>query len=158
MSADLCSLFLVDSHDNLVLRAIVGKLDDTARQQLSTFHYQDYKTSKGLTPWILRVGRAFNVRNFPDLRARSEGNHWGKWDDSVYHGRPHQEFKSLYSTPLIVGDNRIGVLKVENKNVAPFHFTESDERLFDLMGRLIAVGVRTSARFSYGNAMEPAFV
>lgn len=70
LAADLCSLFLVDSQDNLVLRSIVGKIDKNARQQLSTFYYENYKTSKGLTPWILRVGRAFNVRNFPDLYAR----------------------------------------------------------------------------------------
>ena len=140
LSADLCSLFLVDARDNLVLRAIVGTITDAERQELAGFAYDDYKTSRGLTPWILREGRAFNVRNFPDLRARSEGHHLGKWDAIVYHSKPEVEFKSLYSIPLIVGENRIGVLKVENKNVTPYYFTESDETLFDLIGRLIAIG------------------
>ncbi len=141
LSADLCSLFLVDNQDNLVLRAIVGTLSEAERQQLTGFHYENYKISPGLTPWILRVGTSFNVRNFPDLKARSEGNHWGHWDNILYHGRPQEEFKSLYSIPLIVGSNRIGVLKVENKNVPPYYFTESDEALFDLIGRVIAIGV-----------------
>lgn len=140
LSADLCSLFLVDNHGNLALKAIAGPLSETERAQLADFKYENYQSSMGLTPWILRTGRSFNVRNYPDLRARSEGNHLGKWDNIVYHGKPQEEFKSLYSIPLIVGDNRIGVLKVENKNVTPFYFTESDETLFDLIGRLIAIG------------------
>lgn len=140
LSADLCSLFLVDSQDNLVLRSIVGQINDIEKKQLNHFTYQDYNTSKGLTPWILREGKAFNVRNYPDLKGRSQGNHLGAWDHIVYHGRPSEEFKSLYSIPLIVGNNKIGVLKVENKNIPPYYFTESDEVLFDLIGRLIAIG------------------
>ena len=140
LSADLSSLFLVDTHGDLVLQAIVGIEGETERRNLADFKYENYKSSSGLTPWILRTGRSFNVRNYPDLQARSEGNHLGRWDKDVYHGRPEVEFKSLYSIPLIIGDNRIGVLKVENKNVPPFYFTESDETLFDLIGRLIAIG------------------
>lgn len=66
----------------------------------------------------------------------------GKWDDIVYDGSADKKFKSLYSIPLRIGDEDIGVLKVENKNVAPYYFTESDERLFDLIGRLIAISVK----------------
>lgn len=144
LAADLCSLFLLDNRDNLVLRDIVGTLDETTKSKLAGFHYENYKEpseSRGLTSWILREGRAFNARNFPDLQARSEGHHLGAWDAIVYHGRPEVEFKSLYSTPLIVGEHRIGVLKLENKNAPPYYFTESDETLFDLIGRLIAIRV-----------------
>src|SRR5208337_4490526 len=119
LSADLCSLFLLDRDDNLMLRAIVGELTENERERLTGFLYKDYKLAKGLTPWILREKRALNVRNFPDLKARSEGNHLGKWDSIIYHGKPQEEFKSLYSIPLTVGENRIGVLKVENKNIPP---------------------------------------
>ncbi len=143
LAADLCSLFLLDNRDNLVLREIVGTLNETTKSKLAGFHYENYKEpteSRGLTSWILREGRAFNARNFPDLQARSEGHHLGAWDAIVYHGRPEVEFKSLYSTPLIVGEHKIGVLKLENKNVPPYYFTESDETLFDLIGRLIAIG------------------
>jgi signal transduction histidine kinase len=141
LNADFCSLFLLDDQMNLMLKSISG-VDDEKKNELRNFGYKDYRKAEGLTSWILRRGASFNVRSFPDLKGRSEGNHVGKWDSIVYDGKPNENFKSLYSIPLIIGEERIGVFKVENKNVPPYYFTESDERLFDLIGRLIAVGVR----------------
>jgi signal transduction histidine kinase len=109
---------------------------------LGRLSYGDYKIAEGLTPWVLRRRSPFNARSFPDLRGRSEGHHRGLWDNLVYHGNPEEEFRSLYSIPLVVGDEAIGVFKVENKNIPPYYFTESDERLLDLIGRLITIGVR----------------
>jgi signal transduction histidine kinase len=141
LSADFCSLFLLDDQMNLTLKSIVG-VGEEKKAKLNGFGYGDYRKANGLTSWILRRGASFNVRSFPDLKGRSEGNHIGQWDSIVYDGKPNEKFKSLYSIPLIIGDERIGVFKVENKNIPPYYFTESDERLFDLIGRLIAVGVR----------------
>ncbi len=138
LDAELCSLFLLDDEDNLDLKCIVG-LDRSKREQLRDFGYKRYKWAKGLTPWILKRGKSFNVRSYPDLRGRSEGNHKGRWDRIVYDGKPEKNFRSLYSIPLIIGEKPIGVFKVENKKAAPYYFTESDERLFDLIGRLIAL-------------------
>jgi signal transduction histidine kinase len=141
LSADVCSLFLVDDQGNLMLECIVG-ISQNKKDQLRGFGYENYKSAKGLTPWILLKSSPFNVRSHPDLRGRSDGHHLGRWDDIIYDGRPRELFKSLYSIPLIIGNEPIGVFKVENKNIPPYYFTESDERLFDLIGRLIAVGVR----------------
>ena len=141
LSADICSLFLLDEQSNLRLECIVG-IPQEKVDLLRGFHYDNYRVSKGLTPWILTKATPFNVRSYPDLRGRSEGHHLGRWDQVIYDGRPAELFKSLYSVPLIIGDQPIGVFKVENKNIQPFYFTESDERLVDLIGRLIAVGVR----------------
>jgi signal transduction histidine kinase len=140
LSADFCSLFLVDGENNLNLREIVG-VDQEARSRLKGFSYGNYRTAKGLTPWILREKGPFNVRSYEDLTMRSEGHHLGAWDHIVYPNGAQTEFKSLYSIPLRIGDNDLGVFKVENKNVRPCYFAESDARLFDLIGRLIAVGV-----------------
>jgi signal transduction histidine kinase len=141
LSADMCSLFLVDSEASLYLECIVGVSSDK-KNQLRGFKYENYPTARGLTPWILRKQTPFNVRSYPDLRGRSENQHLGRWDAIVYDGSPENLFKSLYSIPLIIGADPIGVFKVENKNIPPYYFTESDERLFDMIGRLIAVGVR----------------
>jgi signal transduction histidine kinase len=123
------------------LRAIVG-LDDEKESRLSGFRYQDYRTSDGLTCLVLKQNKSFNIRSYQDLADRAERKGPGKWDGIVYEGNAAVKFKSLYSIPLRIGGEDIGVLKVENKNVPPFYFTESDERLFDLIGRLIAIGVR----------------
>ncbi len=139
LNAEVCSLFLVDGKGNLTLKEIVGLPDET-KAQLRDFTYGDYKTARGLTPWILRRRAAFNVRSYPDLKGRSEDMHIGAWDSIVYGSRPEERFKSLYSIPLIVGDKPIGVFKIENKTIPPYYFTESDERLFDLIGRMIAIG------------------
>lgn len=147
LSADFCSLFLLDDQKNLSLKSIVG-VDVEKKNKLKNFGYGDYRLATGLTPWILTRGASFNVRSYPDLKGRSESHHIGKWDNIVYDGRPDEKFRSLYSIPLIIGEEHIGVFKVENKNIPPYYFTESDERLFDLIGRLIAVGVR------YGRSRE----
>lgn len=141
LHADLCSLFLVSNHKDLALKAIVG-LPKEKLQLLKGFVYEDYRQSKGMTCWILQANTSFNVRSYKDLVDRSEGHHWGRWDDIVYDGNTKSGFRSLYSIPLKIGEEDIGVLKVENKNVPPFYFTDSDERLFDMIGRLIAIGVK----------------
>ncbi len=141
LSADLCSLFLVDEQEFLYLKCIVG-VDEKTKDKLKDFGYRDYRNSDGLTPWILNREAPFNVRSYPDLQGRSEKHHIGKWDKFIYNNKAEKLFKSLYSVPLIIGDEHIGVFKVENKNIPPFYFTESDERLFDLIGRLIAVAVK----------------
>jgi signal transduction histidine kinase len=147
LSADFCSLFLLDDQKNLFLKSIAG-VDAEKKNKLKNFGYGDYRITAGLTPWILIRGASFNVRSYPDLKGRSGSHHIGKWDDIVYDGRPEENFRSLYSVPLIIGNEHIGVFKVENKNIPPYYFTESDERLFDLIGRLIAVAVR------YGRSRE----
>lgn len=141
LHAQLCSLFLVDSQNNLMLKEIVG-VSNKVKAKLRNFGYPSYHSAEGLTPWILGRSNSLNVRSFNDLRKLTEGHHKGLWDKIVYHGRPNKEFKSLYSIPLIIGDEKIGVFKVENKEAPPYYFTESDERLFDLIGRLIAIGVK----------------
>jgi signal transduction histidine kinase len=141
LSADICSLFIADDQGDLMLRSIVG-VDEEKRVALGKFGYTDYQSATGLTPWILLRDAPFNVRSYPDLINRSEGHHKGQWDQIVYEGIPDRLFKSLYSVPLRIGDDQIGVLKVENKNVPPYYFTESDERLFDLIGRLIGFHIK----------------
>lgn len=57
---------------------------------------------------------------------------------------------------MIIGDNRIGVLKVENKYIPPYYFTESDEALFDLIGRLIAIGTIYDTEKYFGSMIRAA--
>lgn len=155
LSADICSLFVLDNKENLNLKSIVGVGEETKRL-LSDFSYGNYHSAAGLTPWVLRSGRTFNVRSFPDLKVRSEGHHVGKWDPYVYHDRPEIEFHSLYSVPLKIGEEPIGVFKIENKSIEPFYFTESDERLFDLIGHIIGVGIKYQKMQELGNVHRAA--
>jgi len=141
LHAEFCSLFVVTDQRNLSLRAIVG-IDEDKENKLKGFGYQDYRKSTGLTCLVLQKNRSFNIRSYQDLADSAERKGPGKWDDIVYDGSAERKFKSLYSIPLRIGDEDIGVLKVENKNVIPYYFTESDERLFDLIGRLIAISVK----------------
>ncbi len=139
LSAEFCSLFLLDDRKNLFLKSIVG-VDDKKKEKLKGFAYSDYTNAKGLTPWILTREMSYNIRSYPDLKSKSQ--HKGCWDEIVYDNEPENKFKSLYSIPLIIDKEHIGVFKVENKSIPPYYFTESDELLFDLIGRLIAIGVK----------------
>lgn len=143
LRSEFFSLFLVSSNRrDLELKEIVG-IDNAKKEKLSGYKYENYKTDKiSMTPWILQKKSAFNARIYDDLIERSEGHHVGGWDDIVYDGDTKKRFRSLYSIPLTIGNEDIGVLKVENKLDAPYYFTDSDERLFDMIGRLIAIGVK----------------
>jgi len=123
LCADTCALFLLEDEDNLVLDCIVG-IPDFKKEKLRGFGYQNYHTAQGLTPWILRKGSAFNVRNYPDLKERSEGHHLGKWDEIVYDGRREVLFKSLYSIPLIIGSEQIGAAQ-QPAVLRPCPFTQT---------------------------------
>jgi C4-dicarboxylate-specific signal transduction histidine kinase len=74
----------------------------------------------------------------------------------VYDNDTKNRFRSLYSIPLRIGEEDIGVLKVENKSVSPFYFTDSDERLFDMIGRLIAIGVKYDNEQYLGSMLRAA--
>jgi signal transduction histidine kinase len=144
LGAQICSLFLIDKEQSLKLKAIVGVTKEIKSELFDMdFGYSNYNSelTKGLTPWILRQDKPFNVRTFKDLTVRSEGNHLGKWDKIVYRDKELTSL-SLYSIPLRIGNEPLGVFKVENKITAPYYFTESDERLFDLIGRLVAIAVK----------------
>lgn len=143
LKAEFCSLFLVSSNRNdLELKEIVG-IETVKKESLTGFKYSDYNiNTDSMTPWILQKKLAFNVRTYQDLIRRSEGHHVGRWDETVYDNDTENRFRSLYSIPLTIGGEDIGVLKVENKQDAPYYFTDSDERLFDMIGRLIAIGVK----------------
>jgi hypothetical protein len=99
-------------------------IPDFKKEKLRGFGYQNYHTAQGLTPWILRKGSAFNVRNYPDLKERSEGHHLGKWDEIVYDGRREVLFKSLYSIPLIIGSEQIGAAQ-QPAVLRPCPFTQT---------------------------------
>ena len=143
LRAEFFSLFLVSSNRlDLELKEIVG-IDNIKKQKLSGYKYVNYRTDKkSMTAWILQKKSAFNARIYDDLIERSEGHHLGGWDNILYDGDTKNRFRSLYSIPLTIGNEDIGVLKVENKQDAPYYFTDSDERLFDMIGRLIAIGVK----------------
>jgi signal transduction histidine kinase len=155
LDAEMCSLFLVNDRGDLALKAIVG-ISDEKKEELQGFKYSGYKHSKGLTPLILQDERSLNVRTYRDLKERSQGRHVGKWDKIVYDDVPQDKFRSLYSVPLMIGDEPVGVFKVENKAVLPFYFTESDERLFDLIARLIAIGVKYDNEQYFGRMLRAA--
>jgi signal transduction histidine kinase len=155
LNAQICSLFLLQGGDTLSLKAIAG-VSDEIKKRLRDFSYGNYHTAMGVTPWILRHNQPFNARSFPDLIVRSEHIHVGQWDDIIYNGKPEDKFKSLYAIPLRVGPDLIGVLKVENKTVPPFYFTESDERMCDLIGLLVAIGANYENAQIFGAMMKAA--
>lgn len=141
--ADLCALFLVDVEGNLNLISVCGSnIDERKKAQLARFSYKNYLTADGLTPQILRNQKAFIAKSYLDLVNRSEGKHIGAWDNIIYDGDVENQFRSLYATPLIFDDKVIGLLKIENKNVPPLYFSESDSTICDLIGRIISIGVQ----------------
>jgi signal transduction histidine kinase len=155
LHADLCAMFVVADGRDLVLRALVG-LEKDKENKLRDFRYSDYRSSDARTCLVLREHRSLNTRSYQDMVDSVGDKGLGRWDKIVYEGKAHERFKSLCSIPLRIADEDIGVLKMENKNVPPYYFTESDERLLVLIGRLIAISVKYDNESYFGLMLRAA--
>jgi diguanylate cyclase (GGDEF)-like protein/putative nucleotidyltransferase with HDIG domain len=111
-------LTLDETGDNLVIRAAVGPSGSYVGQRL--------ERGQGISWWVIEHGQ---LQNVPD----------GKIDPRFY-GPP--EIRSVLSVPLLLGDERVGVLGVESPRVGAF--TREDEDLLTAVSHQVAAAVRVA--------------
>lgn len=151
LHAGACALFLRDEeqHDLLIERAGKGY----AEQLIGRAQYQlipnnqlvELPTRKeervGLTAWIAITGQPFLARSNEELRAHP---HWrGKYDPEHYPSGSGAQCESFLGLPLRVGEEVLGVLKVENKRIGDQYvpFTDQDRQVFEMLAQSIAIAI-----------------
>lgn len=105
----------------------------------------------GLTVWIAVKQKKFTARSNTELKLHP--HHKGIYDIYNFDKTKGEQCESFMGVPLIVGDELLGVLKVESKkkivdrNEEYTYFNEQDELVFDLIARSIAIAIE-NARLS----------
>jgi signal transduction histidine kinase len=156
LSAEACVLFLKDEgRDVLVERAgvgyvahLIGKAEYhlIPRKELVENPLTE-KEKVGLTAWIAITGQPFLARNNDDLR---EHPHWrGRYDSEHYQEGSGKQCNSFLGLPLRVGEEILGVLKVENKQDDGQYvpFDERDQQLFQVLANSAAIAIRNTRDF-----------
>src|SRR5438874_2427828 len=111
-------LTLDETGENLVIRAAVGPSGSYVGQRLGR--------GQGISWWVIEHGQLQNVAD-------------GELDPRFY-GPP--EIRSVLCVPLLLGDERIGVLGVESPRVGAF--VRDDEDLLTAVSHQVAAAVRVA--------------
>ncbi len=105
----------------------------------------------GLTVWIAVKQKKFTARSNTELRLHP--HHKGVYDNFNFDKKLGEQCESFMGVPLVVGDELLGVLKVESKkkivdrNEEYTYFNEQDELVFDLIAKSVAIAIE-NARLS----------
>lgn len=103
----------------------------------------------GLTVWIAANRQKFTARSNTELRLHP--HHLGTFDKFNFDKVKREQCESFMGVPLTVGDELVGVLKVESKkkidevgNEEYTYFSEQDELVFDLIARSVAIAIENA--------------
>jgi GAF domain-containing protein len=119
----------------------------------------------GLTVWIAVKRDKFTARS--NLELRLHPHHLGTFDPYNFDRTKGETCFSFMGVPLIVGDELVGVLKVESKqkigedgNPEYTYFSQQDELVFDLIANSVAIAIENaklseSRRFSEQILAQP---
>lgn len=103
----------------------------------------------GLTVWIAAKREKFTARSNTELRLHP--HHLGTFDKHNFDEEKKEQCESFMGVPLTVGDELVGVLKVESKkkkdedgNEEYTYFSEQDELVFDLIAKSVAIAIENA--------------
>jgi signal transduction histidine kinase len=154
LSAEACVLFLVDPADSSRLIETAGK--GYAEHLIGKAEYklvpkrklveqpERYEDRVGLTAWIAITGQPFLARDNDELRKHP---HWrGQYDKEHYPEGSGKKCESFLGLPLRVGNEVLGVLKVENKNIGGRYvpFDEREQHIFQLLANSAAIAIHNA--------------
>lgn len=103
---------------------------------------RDIDERVGLTVWMASMGKKVVAGSYEELKHHA--HHRGTYDSENF-GDKERGCESFIGVPLQVGDDVIGVLKIENKknpDNQPAQFTKEDELVTDLLAASVANAVR----------------
>lgn len=156
-NAEACVVFLVDPTDPDRLVETKGEGYVSHLEGIAEYHLIPRKDlierparpedRVGLTAWIAITGQSFLARNNAELKVHP---HWrGRYDSEHYREGSGKQCNSFLGLPLRVGDEILGVLKVENKQDGSRHvpFDERDQQLFQLLANSAAIAIRNTRDF-----------
>ena len=103
----------------------------------------------GLTVWIAAKREKFTARSNTELKLHP--HHLGTFDEFNFDQVKKEQCESFMGVPLVVGNELVGVLKVESKKKTIeggleeyTYFSEQDELVFDLIAKSVAIAIENA--------------
>jgi len=162
LQAKQCSVWLKDStEENLVLTWATGYqgLKEGERTRLSYPLKNDSADTHGITLWIYLYKEPVSANTYEELKTHP--GHLGKFDEELHNTKadePSEEregdkkkddnhpCQQFYGAPIYLGEEKFGVLKVENKVVADesgrFRFSEAEKAALDTVAAMLAMALK----------------
>ena len=130
-SAEICTLWRVftdGSSRQLKLAGSHGIVAPqmVAQETLYPIAAPNLETYEGLTSFIASNRVSVRVDSYEQLRTQYALCHRGLMDRVQWEGNPARRMRNLCSLPVLLGDELVGVLKVENRR-GDHGFTDRDE-------------------------------
>jgi GAF domain-containing protein len=140
LEADVCSIFLKDPEAPGLIRCVAGC--GFARSIVGKAEYEE---GEGFTGRVFQRSQTTILRSGDDLHElRQQGEFQGKYNEiqwASYGGR--SQFRNGIAVPLCIGDERIGVIKVENKRSG--EFTISDVTILEAIANgVLAIAIQNA--------------
>jgi signal transduction histidine kinase len=138
LNAEAASLFLIerakDGKEKMRMKAGYGPSGELVDKA-------EYEKGEGVTGIIWERGTPINS-HFEDIK-KYQGKYGkkGKYDSTQW---KKSKFSSLYCVPLKIGDEVVGVLKVENRKGSPGYFTPQDEQILEIFASLFALEIENA--------------
>lgn len=121
LDADVCSIFLNESGNPDVITCVAGC--GFAREIIGR---AQYTSGEGFTGKVFQRGQTTVIRSSEELEVLRQRNEFqGKYDAeqwAVYGGQ--SQFRNAIASPLKIGDQTVGLIKVENKRIGEFSATD----------------------------------
>ena len=143
LHAEVCSIFLEDKDDEPgVLRCVAG-----SGHAKNIVESAIYKSGEGLTGAVFEYGEEYNTKSRKELENLKIGGMkvWkGKFDPNQWPSGK-SEFRNGIGLTLRIKEEKLGVIKVENKlQTYGEYFTEDDMRTFKTIANVIAIAIENA--------------
>jgi tetratricopeptide (TPR) repeat protein len=126
LEADVCSIFLNEPDNPDVITCVAGS--GFAQEIVGL---AQYNSGEGFTGKVFQRGQTIVIGSIKELEGLRQRNEFqGKYDDlqwAVFGGQ--SQFRNCIASPLKIGDQTVGIIKVENKRIG--NFTASDVSILD---------------------------
>ena len=133
--AEVCSLWRrfhdEDGRDRLRLLAASMQEPQTGAEEITYEIMSDDpegRRADGVTGYVAQTGREVHVSSYEQLQNEYKFCWRGQWDKKQWRGEPQKRFKSLSSFPVRLGNDVIGVFKLENRRNSMTGFPEDVRR------------------------------
>ncbi len=138
LDAEACSVFLKkeDNPNELICKAGTGYAENIIGAT--------YRIGEGFTGTVALTGKAQKIDTKEDSDKYKNQGHWKqKYDDKKW--KDSKEFRNLLALPLIIENEKLGVIKVENKQEAKGDcFSDDDLSTFQIIATVIALAIRNA--------------
>ena len=138
LNAEDASLFLIEKDKDGIEKMRMKAGYGPSRELVGK---AEYEKGEDVTGTIWARGTPINSHSEDIRQYQEKYGRRGKYDSIQW---KKSTFKSLYCVPLKIGEEVVGILKVENKKGTPDFFAPQDEQILEIFASLFALEIENA--------------